>query len=289
MENARETAGTHTPAQQEHGHSPRLTSASSHHASSDQEHQRAERFYWRVNSITAAVATGAAIAAAVFAAGAYNASWQGVAEARRQADIARAALITGDRPWIRVIGLSNVHLHISVDHVTLSFNVDLKNVGRSPAKEVFVDTTLLADGGFTEHADHAASICKNARANGYDPAKGLIFPDAVEPRWETAHITAGEVITINNQAIMEEVVNMKRIYGQAAAKEREAELRSRPYYLSPVIIGCVTYNIPVGDVIGQTSFIFNVYRACGARSKRCTFAIERATSFKPDELSVAES
>lgn len=163
MEDANTTGHGSEPARQEHPRGSAPPDDASHGGDArDQKHQRHERYYWIVTGAASVAATIATIVAAIYAIGAYNASWQAVGAAQDQAEIARKSLVAGERPWVMLTNFKPIGLFSDdSEGVTFSVNISAKNVGHSPAQNVFVSGKLLIEGFDPPAGEVMESVCRD--------------------------------------------------------------------------------------------------------------------------------
>lgn len=199
---------------------------------------------------------GTAGAAAWFAHGAFT-------EARRQADTAQEALIAADRPWIKVVGLSDVHVNVGVGAVVVFARVAVKNIGRSPAQHTYLDTALLADSSLDEQNARAALVCRDAEKAGYPPQEQLVFPDDAPTLSDVATIRIGTIKEERDRRLRQDFEMADRIIPDETAEDRLRARVAQPLRAGLTIVGCVTYAVSARRVVGQTAFVFGLDHACG--------------------------
>lgn len=263
---------------------PALHAADGGAVPGDTHHQREEREYWRRSLAASWVAAGAALVAVLFAAGAYN-------ETRRQADTAQEALIAADRPWIKINKLSRVRIDVDDHVVWVSADVQVKNIGRSPAQHTYLKTTLLSDSSLTEQTAEAENLCRRSAASGYSVDERLVFPD-------DGHLL-GNVTGLGMEAIQRkrddrlrwEADVSRRNFGEDAtvAENRMKERMALPLRVGFTLVGCVTYAVSARRVVGQTSFIYGLDRACGLGPLGiCTFDMDPPAIYAGDDISIRD-
>lgn len=123
--------------------------ADNHRNASDEEHRRAERLHWRIGSVVSVVATAAALVAAAYAVGAYDAGVQTLAETRRQADAAREANEISRRTLAIAISAS-----VNIGRVGFHTLVDVSKVPK-----VNITLPIGNDGGATTRGLTYSSVC----------------------------------------------------------------------------------------------------------------------------------
>lgn len=149
----------------------------SHQNSPDGHQQGYQRRQWSRSEIFSAISTAATFAGSAFTAGALIAAILAVNEARRQADTAQQALIAVDRPWIKVIGVSNVRLEIDKFGIRLATMIDVKNIGRSPAPQTWIATKLITHRSIIDEGIEADLICSEMYEHRFDLRQILVFRD----------------------------------------------------------------------------------------------------------------
>jgi hypothetical protein len=145
-------------------HSPSHRYRHYRHPSED-EHRTFEQLVWVGSFFLALLTAIATLTAASFAIGAYNASWQAVRAAQEQTFIAKGALISSNRPWIKVTDLKVARLEVTPDYVSLTTHISVKNVGASPAARTFIKTELLPSGSIGDESLEAENFCKQYLLN----------------------------------------------------------------------------------------------------------------------------
>ncbi len=203
------------------------------------------------------MATGATIAAAVFAAGAYLA-------ARDQARIAQDALVAGERPWLMLADIKPATLSSDDEAgVTLWVNILAKNIGHSPAQNVWVNARLL----IVENSDPRPDIvmhavCREVRESPVMFPGPVIFPD------QTEHTNRGVPHSFNIQAKDVWAVRaawIKSTHDNEMARNRPdraeawaAAHSEFPFHAPLYFVGCVNYRSSDNALYFQTSFMFSV-------------------------------
>lgn len=256
--NGREPAGQ----QQPHGRAP-PDDADHRSAPGNEKQQRYERIYWMITGAASVAATLATITAAVFAIGAYNASWQAVGAARDQADIARRSLVASDRPWVMLIDIKPASFSSDDDAgVMLSVNISVKNVGHSPAQNVSITGRLLI-GDFDPPPDQAmASVCQEPRSSYFVIPGQALFPDRDQDVYGGSAYPFG----ISAERVWEARaarINSTREYNIAIGRPDRAQawaesLSKFPFYAALNLVGCINYRSSDNAALYQTSFMFSV-------------------------------
>jgi hypothetical protein len=152
--------------------------------------------------------------------------------ATNAANTASAELELAQRPWIdfdfRIIG----GLHQEADGITLKVNFSLKNIGHSPALDVFPEAIGFV--AYKGHMDENATqedLCKRmAAAKGFDHLIPQIFPDRPP-------IVQPVIVTFNQSDV-------------DAAKPGG--------FFQPVVLGCIDYHSSFSDKHLQAPFIYDI-------------------------------
>jgi hypothetical protein len=239
--------------------------------------------------VISGVTTAAAIIATVFAAGAYFASWESVAEARRQANIAQAAYIAADRPWIKVAQPPRVRLDVRDGIVWFRTDVEVQNIGRSPAQHTCFHTELLPDASLDEQAAAAENLCQRAAAAGYPSDERLVFPNDQNTLWDITGISIETVREKRNRKLEWEENAAREMFGEvpSVVEDRLREQRVLPLRASFTLVGCITYAVSPRRVVGQTAFVYGINRACGLGPLGiCTFDMNPPATYSGDDISV---
>jgi len=250
----------------------------------------AQRRKWvRSEKINAFAAIGQVLSA-LFAAFVVIVSWQGANEARRQADVAQQALIAAERPWVKVVGLSDVRVTVREDMVSFFAKINVTNIGRSPAQGTFVRTRLLANASIDEGAQAANALCRDfIEGKYYSPTYELIFPDEDRILWDTALIYVHSISRENKKRIQEEFQLNRSAYGDEKAEEFRTQAAAAPLVAGLSLIGCVNYMIPIGRVVGQTAFVYAVNQACGKEQRElCAFYMTKPGVFEGKDVIIRE-
>lgn len=146
----------------------------------NERQQRCERRYWVITGGASVVATIATVVAAGFAIGAYNASWKAVGAAQDQAETARSALATSDRPWLAAEYVNHGSLVFQPDgSAQIPFVFALENTGRSPATAVVAAYEAVPAGDSDVEfnlVDRQRKTCRQAEPR---PARvgTIVFPN----------------------------------------------------------------------------------------------------------------
>ena len=272
----------------------------------EKKHRRREGRYWLTSLLLSlAVAIGAGFSARYAFKAASEAHEQAV-QARRQADeagrqvgIAAQALVATDRPWIKIISVSDPKLEISTQYGYVSFGITVKvsNVGRSPAGSVTIDSKLLTPWSDKPWVgpDGSAPVEVKAFCHGVEGQpesiffESLLFPGDEDPREASASLTTNDIRAARDAAIRGSYLGWLGVPRQDREKlDTMAQELATPTISSFILIGCVTYRIPSGQALGQTSFIYEVdRRECRDDPAKCGgFDITRPALYSDADLSV---
>lgn len=226
---ASEAEHARTPAAEEQAVRATRPVSDSHPSASDKEHRRAERSHWKLTGAMSVVATGAALAAAWFAAEAYKASWQAVVEAQRQTTIAQNALnatLTEQRAWI---GAPEIVPEISRDRLRVIFTLAFRNVGKVPTRGLYIGA-ITVDEEFwkVEGVRQCEKGIKSRRENIEEFYKASIIPgDKFIISDRPKYIDTGFLLT--------------RVKDQN--------------FMKPHIVGCVVYETSIDSHPHKTMFV----------------------------------
>ena len=176
----------------------------------DSRHQRNEAKYWIASIVISVIGTAAAMIAAIFAGGAFEAS-------RNQVGIARASLEGSQRPWILITGINaDGPLEIQNGVLALPLEVSVANYASYPAVGSFVSAHLMTTHrGFNDPIGAGKNFCKDNKPVGY------VFGDAVPP---TLPIVEKSVAVMSEKEIMPATF-----------------IGSKPGMFHLIVYGCVYY------------------------------------------------
>jgi hypothetical protein len=165
-------------------------------------------------------------------------STQTAKAAKDSADIAKDALVAANRPWIQVQAQVGGPIFYNVNGVNITINYHLKNIGHSPATNVFVDAHIFApaigvDGGSFNARDELDRIIAATNARPQMPLGFPLFPDEFAIQAVTVSINADE---------------LKRI-------------TQKVEFILPSVIGAVTYRMGFDNKVHHTGFIIEVRRS----------------------------
>lgn len=236
----------------------------------EKEHRRKERQFWRFSVGLAGFATGAAVIGAIFAYFALKASME-------QATTAQKALIAADRPWLKVTDLSHITVDVEREFVLFVPVVKVKNIGHSPAQHIYVDALAISDSSIGEQNSGAVDICREAASATHPAAENLIFPDDASELSGNAAIAISAIRQkINARAQRESGISRSLI-------NRDVK---QPIFSDFTIVGCITYNSPSQNILGQTAFVFDLDKSCNFPTRAaCTFDLSHPAIYtEPDIL-----
>lgn len=202
---------------------------------------------------------------------------QSLRETRRQADIAQAAYIATDRPWLEVTGLvvENVEIMPGVG-VSATIVVRTKNIGRSPAIGAIEIVEMLVDDRGANLMQQAAPMCQRAVVDKelLRGIEGAMFPDAAR---ETRYLR------LLSQTM---IARSREHHQQGEGTSNSAISLNRA---SVAIVGCTTYALPVGTAAGYTAFIYKLARNCGTDTVAlpCDFDLDAPATLRGDQIAVS--
>lgn len=226
------------------------------HNSDDEKHKRAERTHWQVTSTTGVIATGAAIVAAVFAAGAYQA-------ANEQAKIAQNTLIASSRPWVMLANVRPLNLSSDdADGVTLWAKISVKNIGHSPAENLFITGKLLIDQFDPSPQQGMEEACQEARLNSSTIRGQVLFPDQSEDLdggIPQSFLIDVDKVWASRAARIKSAYEAEMARGKSQlAEEWKGALAEFPFHADLHFVGCVSYRSSTSKTLYQTSFMFDL-------------------------------
>ncbi|MBN9561760.1 MAG: hypothetical protein J0H14_13675 [Alphaproteobacteria bacterium] len=200
-------------------------------------------------AIAAIVASGAAIFA-------LQASRQAVKEAHVQAETAQAAFVAQERPWIMLADVKPASLD-SDDKGGVMFwvNISVKNIGHSPAQDVWVSGKLVIDQFDPLPEQAMKSVCQESKTYGFPG--NPVFPDQTQPVQEppnSFYIPAQHVWAARDARIESAYLWHSPRRAQAWAEE----LSKFPFYAALHLVGCINYRSPDRRDVYQTSFAFEI-------------------------------
>lgn len=163
--------------------------------------------------------------------------------AEAAASTAKKSLIAAQRPWIIVDPSIGGPLTYSVNGLSVTLRLTLKNVGRSPAKNVWVDGKLLAP------------------AIGIDQAfnPGNALNELVENLKNRPAVPWGHMIFPNTSISYE--------HTWSVSKEELERITAEVKFLHLTVIAAATYYTVFDDVSHQTGFAVGIRRKDKPRPK----------------------
>lgn len=262
-------------------------------AEAEERHRGREHVYWWITGAAAVFATIGTLAAAGFAAGAYNAAVQSVVaaekavvETRRQADTAQEQLVASTRPWIKVASVANPHVDVLEDSVLIALTAEIANLGQSPAQGAFINTKLLPNSITPDETAAVAALCD---APAWSPflGKRTVFPGDKPAIVMGATITADEIREQRDKSRRDQIEVLRSYVGRDAALEREREFAPEPLHAGFSFLGCVNYVVPGSAAPGQAAFIARVEPPCERGTVgRCQFDLSRPGRFQGEDATV---
>jgi hypothetical protein len=160
--------------------------------------------------------------------------------AKDAADTARDALIAANRAWVEVKIEVGSPITYNVNGLNLALKYHLKNIGRSPATNIFVNANMLAPAiGIDEPFDPMSELNKIIDRTKAQPRAGSIalFPDEQGTFIVTTGINADE---------------LKRLTQKAK-------------FITPYVIGTVEYRMGLDTKVHQTGFVLEIRRSDAPR------------------------
>ncbi|ONF96984.1 hypothetical protein [Sphingomonas jeddahensis] len=171
-----------------------------------------------IGAVTGILTLLSAVAAAIYARAAAG-------ESRRSADIAQQALVAGERAWISVHVTPEGPLKL-LPHggLSLEIGVHIKNIGKTPALNVYTDVDEI----------HLGLVNPPERAGAFAKSKRVV------------NTTASRLLLPDQQYV--------RLWIPGA------EGATNEFPLFPVLVGCVTYQILPDGTLHQTAFAMMITR-----------------------------
>jgi hypothetical protein len=157
--------------------------------------------------------------------------------ANQSAEVAERALIAANRPWVKVDIHVGGPIFYNVNGANFRLNYVLKNVGKSPATNVWINAQIFAPAiGLDDHLDLRAKqleIIFGLKTRLPSPFGFALFPGDV--------ISQGIIVSIPAD-------ELKRITQNAE-------------FIAPTIIGAIDYRSSFSQSSHQTGFIVEVRRS----------------------------
>lgn len=169
------------------------------------------------------------------------AGWQGqqqVGATRRQLEMMAAQ----DRPWVSPDIPSGGNLWISKPNAVLGYDLPLKNTGQVAATEVRVEVAVMGDpveGDAMDYSVPALKLCERTKAG---PSEAM-YPGETK---------------ILGQAAPVNLLSTKNLIHKYDGG----------FYMTPVIVGCITYRSPTDGQMKRTPFAFEVIDPNWKRNNR---------------------
>jgi hypothetical protein len=195
--------------------------------------------------------------------------------AKDSADIAKAAFLSSDRPWLKIVDAS-VSGPLTFDPTTregrIEFKLAIKNVGRSPAVNVSMASEAVASITTLPNMQPDPmnlEVCKRLREPLFKwPLGSIVFPDDTIIRGMSIPIPANEIATYKSLLIEKGIKDPKMLVS-----------------ISPLILGCVDYQLPVDGSHHQTGFAYHVNRRDTANPGGTDFTVDTSVqSTSADEV-----
>ena len=225
--------------------------------------------------------------ALVFAGAAFVASYGALRETRRQADIAQDALITIDRPWLKVIGLENTPIDVRAGYAWTFANIEVKNIGRSPAQHTLPTFLLFLTVPSTSRIPKRQTSVERLRAQGTGQKTNSCSPTTPDISGTSA-VALSAVKDKRDRRAEREYVIARRMIGRHGQRpvDRSPE---PPCNATFTLVGCVTYAIATRQALGQTAFIYDLSYACGlGRLGQSQFRLSHPGSYSGNDVGVRE-
>lgn len=210
---ASEAEYARTPAAEEQAVRAARPVADSHPSASEKEHRRAERFRWKLTGAMSVIATGATLAAAWFAAGAYKAGWQAVVEAHRQVEAVKEANEISRRTLAAAIGASVHFGRVEFRQFTAAQGVNNVNIRMA----------IGNDGGTTTRGLVYSAACTVSSALAPDPFdcstldKSPVYSLTLAAKGTVQHVIC--FYSFNQWARMVAMQGTVSVYGRAVYRD----------------------------------------------------------------------
>jgi len=179
------------------------------------------------------------------------------------AKTAYETLVVTNRPWISVdIGVVGDFVFTQQNEVRVAFEFTLKNVGSSPAANVEVDAKLISFLGDVRPIQKEIADKNRSRPGQLGHSGITIFPGEVVVQRYSLPISWEEIEAFN----------------QKFAEDTDGILK--PFWLRPILVGCVDYKFTFAEGHRQTGFILNLYHVAQT-NPHGTFVFELAQGTFP--------
>ncbi len=192
---------------------------------------------------------------------------QNAKAAKDSAETARDALIAANRPWIKADLAPGAPITYDVNGIRFTVKFTLKNIGHSPATNVFTlpvikAPTLSSKGKGLDARAELRGIIKANKQQTWDLDLGItLFPDEIAVQNVTAYITKDDL------ASMTQTVN----------------------FILPTLVGTVIYKMGLDTKIHQTGYIAKIRRKASPNKERSASAIFPDEGAVPEDNIVLES
>jgi hypothetical protein len=164
--------------------------------------------------------------------------------AKKSADIAESTLIATNRPWVSVdISIGSNLVYDDEGNARVIIKFVLKNVGSSPAANVWIDGEIVPVFGDSGPFQKAISERNKARAAGLGNLGVTLFPGETQ--------THAHNLPISRASIKEYMEKMAADIGEEAAKKIGMSFLA-------TLVGCVDYKFTFAEGHHQTGFILDL-------------------------------
>lgn len=187
-------------------------------------------------------------------------AWLTYKATRDQANAAVEGNFENSRAWIRVDDFAHPSLSILPYGAFFNTAVKVTNIGHSPAQRIYAVADLISGQDKADPISRALGLCRPGIQNEVPQFEPMVFPD------QPGSVSANAQVSIH--AI-------------------ESLPASRTRLSSFVVVGCITYYMPTGQMPGHTTFVYDLNRSCNLdpRFPKCSFDLRtQAIYFKPDLL-----
>ena len=213
----------------------------------EKEHRRKERQFWGASIGLSFLALLIAGVSFVFAYRAWLAGEKQAQAAVEQVRVAHESLIASDRPWVKLVNVKPSFVLISEGGAVIAVVLTVKNIGHSPAEDVYAAGKAFADISLNGVRHEAESICKENLPPSLNFLKSVVFPN------EAGKINEGDFI-INRR----DVQKARTDYINSQPEFLHKQMADNPLYGVFTVVGCITYKIAGSTKRGETAFSFNV-------------------------------
>lgn len=215
------------------------------------EQTRGERYFYLGTQAALVVITGIGIAVALYSLSDLN---QNVAETHKQAiaaatqaAIAQQEFELSERPWVSVEPAQISDLTFDGNGAHFSVVFVIKNIGHSPAAHSRLEAQLIipeAANFVREPLQHQKELCDKLRSSkdGLEFNTSTLFPDITRP------IKAD--LSVNAIELQKGVDDL----------QKEQNVKTRPFLMNLLVVGCVDYQFEFQKGNHQTGFIYSLRR-----------------------------